>query len=82
MAAEQRDDHMADESKRSPRSPRRSRRETKPITPEKINQETEHTKQNETKHIKFPQDTYTQSMHRMSRTRRPDKWIWVGPPIP
>ena len=56
MVAELRDDHMADESKRkSPKSPRRPRRDTKPITPEKINQETtKHTNRNETKHIKIP----------------------------
>ena len=66
MAAEQRDDRMADESntsstrsKRSPGSSRRSRRETKPTTPKKINQETDHTKQNETKHIKIPQNQCT-----------------------
>ena len=54
MVAEQRDNHMADESKwRSPGLSRRSRRETKPLTPEKINQETEDTKQNETEHIKI-----------------------------
>ena len=41
------------ESKRSPGPSRRSRRETKPLTPEKINQETEHTEQNETEHIKI-----------------------------
>ena len=60
MVAEQRDDHMPDELKwRSPGSSRRSRRETKPITPEKINQETKHTKRNETKHIKITQNQYT-----------------------
>ena len=66
MVAEQRDDHMADESKwRSPGSSSRSRREKKPITQEKITQvscpsrflrwnETKHTEWNETKHIKIP----------------------------
>ena len=33
--------------------------ETKPITPEKVNQETQHTKQNETKHIKIPPNQHT-----------------------
>ena len=60
MVAEQRDDHMADESKwRSLGSSRRSRRETKPIIQEKINHVTKHTKLNETKHIKIPQNQYT-----------------------
>ena len=60
MGAEQRDDHMADESKwRSPRSSRRSRRETKPITQEKINQETKQTTRNETKHTNIPQNQCT-----------------------
>ena len=59
MVAEQRDDDMADKSKRSPGSSRRSRRETKPITQEKIKQETVHTKRNETEHIKIPQSQYT-----------------------
>ena len=45
MVAEQRGDDMASASKwRSPGSSRRSRRETKPITQEKINQETEYIK--------------------------------------
>ena len=57
MVAEQRDDDMADTSKRSPGSSRRSRRETKPITPDKINQETVHTKRSETEHIKIPQSS-------------------------
>ena len=60
MVAELRDDHMADVSKRrSPGSSRRPRRGTKPITHEKINQETEHTNRNETKLIKIPQNQYT-----------------------
>ena len=46
-------------SKRSPGSSSRCRTETKPVTPEKINQETEHIKQNETEHIKIPQNPYT-----------------------
>ena len=46
-------------SKRSPGSSSRSRRETKPITPEKIKQETEPIKQKETEYIKIPQDPYT-----------------------
>ena len=46
-------------SKRSPESSGRSRRETKPITTEKINQETEHIKQNETEYIKIPQNPFT-----------------------
>ena len=58
MVAEQRDDHMADESKwRRPGSSRRSRRETKPITTEKINQVTKHTKLDETKHINNPHES-------------------------
>ena len=66
MVAEQRDDDMADKSKRSPGSSRRSRRETKPITQEKINQETVHTKR----------------MHRTElekETQQVDGW--VGRPI-
>ena len=60
VVAEQRDDHMADESKwRRRGSPRRSRREMKPITQEKINQETQHTKRNEIKHIMIHQNQYT-----------------------
>ena len=49
-------EHVVDsvpESKRTPGRSRRSRRGTIPLTPEKINQETEHTKQNETEHIKI-----------------------------
>ena len=46
-------------SKRSPRSSSRSRRETKPITPEKINRETEHIKPNGTEYSKIPQNPYT-----------------------
>ena len=46
-------------SKRSPGSSSRCRTETKPVTPEKINQETEHIKPNETEHIKIPQNPYT-----------------------
>ena len=41
------------ESKGSPGPSRRSRRENETPTPEKINQQTEHTKQNETEHIKI-----------------------------
>ena len=60
MVVEQRDDQMADESKwRLPGSSRRSRSETKPITQEKINHVTKHTKRNETKHIKITQNQYT-----------------------
>ena len=60
MEAEQRDDHMADESKgRTPGSSRRSRRETKTITQRKINQETKHAKWNGTIHIKITQNQYT-----------------------
>ena len=99
MVAEQRDDHMADESKwRRPRSSRRSRRETEPIIQEKINHVTKHTKRNETTHIKITQNQYTdkvvdvsverqgqdppiQTTHRKSWRRKPNKWIWVGPPI-
>ena len=60
MVAEQRDDHMADESKwRRLGSSRRSRRETKPIIQEKVNHVTKHTKRNETTHIKITQNQYT-----------------------
>ena len=60
MVAEQRDDHVADESKwRRPGSSRRSRRETKPNNQEKINHVTKHTKRNETTHIKITQNQYT-----------------------
>ena len=71
MVAEQRDDHMADESTwRRPGSSRRSRRETKPIIQEKINHVTKHTKRNETTHIKITQNQYTDKVVDVSVERQ------------
>ena len=67
MVAEQRDDHMVDESKwRSRGSSRRSRRETKPIIQEKIN--------HETKHIKIHENQYADKVV--------DVTVWIQDPVP